>query len=183
MWTENILDTELFESNDLTIIMWVPFPSTPRNNANFQQEPAKKGTDSYIISRNVDGKHAEIFSEWKSRLWSFSENVFVKFLKPNLDGGSGFFIVFEFISTVFRSYNDSITPSTGRIMRWKKKMLNSLKPNWGVTIEAYAIEFVTDTHRQPTRHLLLQIGGKQFYSYLVLTKLVVSKKTDTKERA
>lgn len=92
MWTENILDTQLFESNDLTIIMWVPFPSTPRNNANFQQEPAKKGTDSYIISRNVDGKHAEIFSEWKSRLWSFSENVFVKFLKPNLDGGSGFLL-------------------------------------------------------------------------------------------
>ena len=100
MWTENILDTRLFESNDLTIIMWVPFPSTPRNNANFQQEPAKKGTDSYIISRNVDGKHAEIFSEWKSRLWSFSENVFVKFLKPNLDGGSGF-VLFSSLLALF----------------------------------------------------------------------------------
>lgn len=183
MWTENILDTQLFESNDLTIIMWVPFPSTPRNNANFQQEPAKKGTDSYIISRNVDGKHAEIFSEWKSRLWSFSENVFVKFLKPNLDGGSGFLLFSSLLALFSDLTMIQLHHQQGELWDGKKKMLNSLKPNWGVTIEAYAIEFVTDTHRQPTRHLLLQIGGKQFYSYLVLTKLVVSKKTDTKERA
>lgn len=107
----------------------------------------KKGIDSYIIFCNVDGKYVEIFLEWKSWLWFFFENVFVKFFKFNLDGGLGFFIVFEFISIVFRFYNDLIILLIGRIMRWKKKMLNLLKLNWGVIIEVYVIEFVIDIYR------------------------------------
>lgn len=52
----------------------------------------KKGIDSYIIFCNVDGKYVEIFLEWKSWLWFFFENVFVKFFKFNLDGGLGFLL-------------------------------------------------------------------------------------------
>jgi len=75
VWMENILKTEFFENNGVTIIMWFRRSSFPQTQ--IQNDRSGDGCVFKFLRRNMGGKHLTRFQ---------GETSVLKFLRCNVDG-------------------------------------------------------------------------------------------------